>query len=107
MLRCAVCNRGRPRVIAVTAHTQRLTGREWLGVVLAGSWLATDWMAGLNLGTLGVVATYVLAPAGMVMGASGLARWRSGARANLRVALVTLVMGAVGTAFALWLLATR
>ncbi len=92
---------------AVTTRARSLSARELTGVVAATLWLPIDGINGLNLGWLGVVATFVAAPVGMVIGASSLGRLRWGQRARRGVARATLVGGATGTTFALWLLATR
>lgn len=74
------------------------------GVWLSAAWVPIDWKYGLNLGQLGMLATFLLAPIGMFCGANALGRIRSRRESGRTLARWTLTLGALGTAFAFCLL---
>jgi hypothetical protein len=78
-----------------------------VGIWLAAAWLPIDWKYGLNLGQLGVVATFLFAPIGVFCGANALGRIRDGRESGRTLARWTLTLGALGTTFAFCLLVTR
>jgi hypothetical protein len=78
-----------------------------VGIWLAAAWLSIDWKCGLNLGQLGFVATFFLAPIGLFCGANALGRIRDDRESGRILARWTLTLGALGTAFAFCLLVTR
>lgn len=91
-----------------TSSTQlKASNSARIGIWLAAARLPVDWKYGPNLGQLGMIATFLLAPAEMFCGANALGRIREGRESGRALGRWTLTLGALGTAFALCLLVTR